>query len=163
MSGRGHLKAISVREDRFLHLAISRDQLLMKVNSLSQICAPFRQYSSKRLHKDGMIARRSVTCPLLNGDHRAVRLQFALAYLNWTIARWTNVLFTNESQFPLQVPGGSQQIWGLPGERFAHWNNSPRILNFKQFYNRVDWHKFGGLHRVTYTGRGTLRAESLVN
>lgn len=73
----------------------------------------------RRLHAANLRSRRPVVGNVLTPVHRRNRLQWAQQHPNWTLARWSEVLFTDESRFCLYRNDGRQRVWRRPGERHA--------------------------------------------
>ncbi len=58
----------------------------------------------------------------LTAVHRRNRLEWANAHIQWRLALWSGVLFTDESRFSLYRADGRQRVWCRVGERFADVN-----------------------------------------
>ncbi len=53
---------------------------------------------------------------------RRNQLEWANAHIQWRLALWRGVLFTDESRFSLYRADGRQRVWQSVGERFADVN-----------------------------------------
>ncbi len=53
----------------------------------------------------------------------------ANAHIQWHLALWRGVLFTDESRFSLYREDGRQHIWHCVGERFADVNVVDRVAH----------------------------------
>ncbi len=60
---------------------------------------------------------------------RRNRLEWANAHIQWCLALWRGVLFTDESQFSLYRADGRQRVWHWVGERFADVNVVDRMAH----------------------------------
>ncbi len=58
------------------------------------------------------VFRKRATKPLLNQRQCQKRLTWAVEKNNWTVAQWSKVLFSDESQFSFQGP----RVWRKSGE-----------------------------------------------
>ncbi|GFU82292.1 HTH_Tnp_Tc3_2 domain-containing protein [Trichonephila clavipes] len=57
------------------------------------------QTARNRLHEGGLYARRPMVCIPLTPHHRVARRRWAAEHRDWEQHDWSQVLFTNESQF----------------------------------------------------------------
>ncbi len=57
------------------------------------------------------------------------RLDWANAHIQWRLALWRGVHFTDESRFSLYRADGRQRVWHRVGERFAHVNVVDRVAH----------------------------------
>ena len=60
---------------------------------------------------------------------RRNRLEWANADIQWSLASWRGVLFTDESRFSLFRADGRQCVWHCVGERFADVNIVDRVAH----------------------------------
>jgi hypothetical protein len=49
------------------------------------------------LHDEGLKAMHTIKKPLLTREHKRKRLEFALAYRDWTVEQWKQVIFSDET------------------------------------------------------------------
>ena len=70
----------------------------------------------RRLQEMGYRSRIPVTKPLLNSRQKQKRLVWSTERKNWMVARWTKVLFTDESKFCITFGNKGPRVWRLPGE-----------------------------------------------
>lgn len=68
----------------------------------------------RRLHNQGLYARRLVVCVPLYRQHRE--------YITLMRHEWTFELFTNESQFSLKSDSGRVLIWSEQGIIYYQYN-----------------------------------------
>ena len=50
-----------------------------------------------RLHEHGLFSHVAAQKPWLDNEHYKARLDFAIAYKNWTVEDWNRVLWSDES------------------------------------------------------------------
>ena len=65
----------------------------------------------KKLHYDGMRARRPAQGPVLTAQHRSVRFNFARQHQNGQIRHWSPILFTDESSFTESTDDRRARVW----------------------------------------------------
>uniref|UniRef100_A0AAY5KD86 Transposase Tc1-like domain-containing protein n=1 Tax=Esox lucius TaxID=8010 RepID=A0AAY5KD86_ESOLU len=65
----------------------------------------------------------------LTAVRRRNRLEWANAHIQWRLALWRGVLFTDESWFSLYRADGRQRVWRCVGERFAEVNVVDRVVH----------------------------------
>ena len=65
----------------------------------------------RRLHHQGMRARRPVKRPQLTLRHRHARFDWSHDHLGWTIRTWKRVHWSDESRFLLRTTDGRARIW----------------------------------------------------
>ena len=63
-----------------------------------------------RLLNAGYLARRPVRKPLLQLRHRRARLAWARGHLNWQVAHWEHVVFSDEARFLLYRCDGRVRV-----------------------------------------------------
>ncbi len=62
------------------------------------------------------IFRKRATKPLLNQRQRQRHLTWAVEKKNWTVAQWSKVLFSDESQFCISFGNQGPRVWRKGGE-----------------------------------------------
>ncbi len=62
------------------------------------------------------IFRKRATKPLLKQKHRQKHLIWAKKKKNWTVAQWSKVLFSDESQFCISFVNQGPRVWRKCGE-----------------------------------------------
>ncbi len=62
------------------------------------------------------VFRKRATKPLLNQRQRQKRLTWAVEKNNWTVAQWSKVLFSDESQFCISFGNQGPRVWRKSGE-----------------------------------------------
>jgi transposase len=121
--GGGSQRKTTPRVDRFIRHVVrherTKDATQVK-NLVNEVHAV--QVSSetirRRLHEEGIRARRPKKCLLLTVVHKRQRLNFAVNHANWGPQQWSNCLFTDESRFCLHGNDGRTRVWRRRGERF---------------------------------------------
>ncbi len=62
------------------------------------------------------VFRKRATKPLLNQRQRQKHLTWAVEKKNWTVAQWSKVLFSDESQFCISFGNQGPRVWRKTGE-----------------------------------------------
>ena len=75
-----------------------------------------------RLHEGGLRSRRACIRIPLTQRHRQDRLNWARAHVNWRVADWAPVLFTDESRFCVDFTDRRARVWRRAGERYQDAN-----------------------------------------
>lgn len=70
----------------------------------------------RTLKQMGYSNRRPQRTPVLSAKNKKLRLQFAQAHQNWTIADWKKVAWSSETRFQLRQSDGRVKIWHEPLE-----------------------------------------------
>jgi transposase len=65
----------------------------------------------RRLHHQGMRARRPIKRPQLTLRHRQARFDWSHDHLGWTIRTWRRVHWSYESRFLLRPTDGRARVW----------------------------------------------------
>ena len=73
---------------------------------------------SRRLKESGLRARKAATKPHLKPEHREARMNWAVKYRRWTLADWSNVLFTDEASFSVSQRDGRVHCYRRTNERY---------------------------------------------
>ncbi|CAH1379981.1 unnamed protein product, partial [Tenebrio molitor] len=73
----------------------------------------------RRLRETELRPYVPATGPLLTPVHRRVRVKFAREHVDWDIASWSSVLFSDESRFSLVSNDRGVRVYRRPGERYA--------------------------------------------
>jgi hypothetical protein len=76
----------------------------------------------RRLRETELRPYVPATGPLLTPVHRRVRVKFAREHVDWDIASWSSVLFSDESRFSLVSNDRGVRVYRRPGERYAPCN-----------------------------------------
>lgn len=117
-------RCTSERDDRFIVSTSLRNRHLTSVDVQQQLrrvrgVAVSEWTVRRRLKAANLTPKRAATGPKLTATHRQARLQFAREHVNWTIAQWQSVLFTDESRMCLHGNDRRGRVYRRPGERFA--------------------------------------------
>ena len=76
----------------------------------------------RRIHGSGRYCRRPVKKPFLMAHHRRNRLNWAQLHINWRLAQWRRVLFSDECRVCVDPDSGRIRIWRRVGERYDEQN-----------------------------------------
>lgn len=130
--GQGRGRVTSVRDDRYLRLITLRTRhctarLLQREMLAARDVAISLQTVRNRLREDNIRARVPARAPLLTRQHRVARLTFARDHMNWDIADWQNVMFSDESRFCLYTNDRRMPVYRRPGERYLQCNFAPHV------------------------------------
>ncbi|GFT77416.1 transposable element Tcb2 transposase [Trichonephila clavipes] len=98
------------------------------------------QTARNRLHEGGLYARRPMVCIPLTPHHRAARRRWAAEHRDWEQHDWSQVLFTDESQFSLESDTRRVLVWRDRGTR-----NNPAFVRERSQYRRAGWMVWGGI------------------
>lgn len=131
--GQGRKRVTTAINDRYLTLSTLRQRFvtarslqiqLREVSGLQISGETIRQ----RLRACNLRPRVAARGPALTIDHRRARLNFATEHVNWTVAQWERVLFTDESRFRLYNNDRRLRVYRRPNERYAQCNFSHTTL-----------------------------------
>ena len=74
---------------------------------------------SRRLKSVGLLCRRPAKKSRLIDRHKRARLDYATRYRRYTQRQWSNVIFSDESPFPIEKQDMRKRVYRRVGERFA--------------------------------------------
>lgn len=120
LSGRGRKKKTTAQDDRRI-VRISLQNRNMPSNEIQGIMNSSGVTVSsrtvrRRLFQNKLCARRPRKKPYLNATQRSKRLAWAKAHRNWTVEKWSTILFSDESQISLFGHNGVQYVRRRAGE-----------------------------------------------
>ena len=78
-----------------------------------------RQTISRRLKDYGLFCRRPAKKSRLTDRHKRTRLAWATRYRRYTQQQWANVIFSDESSFPIEKCDKRKRVYRRVNERFA--------------------------------------------
>ncbi|GFX94108.1 transposable element Tcb1 transposase [Trichonephila clavipes] len=81
-----------------------------------------------------------MVCIPLTPRHRVARRRWAAEHRDWEQHDWSQVLFTDESQFSLECDTRRVLVWRDRGTR-----NNPAFVRERSQYRRAGWMVFGGI------------------
>ncbi len=81
----------------------------------------------KSLHNLGFSSRIPARKPLLTGTQKENRLNWCLERQTWSIRKWGNVIWSDESRFAVFNNDGPNRVWRVPGTRFEQENLIPTV------------------------------------
>lgn len=122
------------QQDRHIRLQHLRDRLRPATRTADETVGVHNRRISaqtvrNRLRESGLKARRPHRGLDLTAARRRNRLEWANRHLRWTLARWRNVLFSDESRFQLYRADGRQRVWRRVGERYVDANVVRRVAH----------------------------------
>jgi transposase len=90
----------------------------------SQDIAQISASSARReLHHAGLQAKHMVRKPLLTREHKRKRLEFASAHRDWTVDKWKQVIFSDETVITAVSSDSHKLRWTKPTRRL-----NPKLL-----------------------------------
>lgn len=81
----------------------------------------------RNLHDLNINSRVAVAKPLINERQRINRLNWCLDKKDWTVRKWKNVIFSDESRYTLFKNDGPVRVWRTPGTRYDIENIVPTV------------------------------------
>ncbi|GFW34907.1 transposable element Tcb1 transposase [Trichonephila clavipes] len=81
-----------------------------------------------------------MVCIPLTPRHRAARRRWAVEHRDWEQHDWSQVLFTDESQFSLECDTRRVLVW-----RDRDTRNNPTFVRERSQYRRAGWMVWGGI------------------
>ena len=118
----GRPRVTSVAEDRHIRTTHLRERFTTasetsrRWNGRNNVS---RYTVARRLHAFGIQSRRPAKKKHLTRQHVAARLAFARRYVRWTQQDWMNIIFSDESPYPIERQDGRRRCWRRKGERLA--------------------------------------------
>ena len=94
---------------------VSQPQRQLFHATVSQVTT---QTVGNRPHVAQLLARRPNIVLPLNASHRQLREVWCRLRQKWTLAQWSNVVFSDESKFVLDFHDGRQRVWSRTWERY---------------------------------------------
>ncbi|GFU62464.1 transposable element Tcb2 transposase [Trichonephila clavipes] len=77
---------------------------------------------SARLNHAGLYARRPSVCIPLTSAYKRAHFNWSLKHQHWSVGKWANVMFSDESRFSLSSDSRRSTIWRKRGTRFEPRN-----------------------------------------
>lgn len=118
-AGCGRYRKTTFEEDEQMEVssAQSRFSTAITIRQNLQLNDVSVRTVQRRLNESGLHARHAAIKPFLTEQQQLVRLQWANVHIQWTNAEWSNVIFSDESQFDLSSMH-PQYVRRHVGERF---------------------------------------------
>ena len=148
---RGRKPSLCIRSLRRLQRSIHENPF----KPLALITAEFNTYSAIQLsertirryiHKLKLNSYVSVQKPFLLSRHRVARVEWARKHHGWDTARWSTVMFTDESSFAVMPTKNHCRVWRLKSTRYDMRYVTP---TFKSGYQLVNvWGGFSNRGRT---------------
>ncbi|GFT06453.1 transposable element Tcb2 transposase [Trichonephila clavipes] len=143
--GAGRPRATTSSYDRYIQLTARRNRTENATQLQRQLLlVTGRKVSSQtarnRLHEGGLYARRPMVCIPMTPHHRAARRRWAAEHRDWEQHDWSQVLFTDESQFSLESDTRRVLVWRDRGTR-----KNPAFVRERSQYRRAGWMVWGGI------------------
>ena len=125
--GQGRRRVTTPNQDRFLRISAVRQRFTTARNLRSDlqgaggplICV---QSVRRRLREANLRPRIAARGPALTVQHRRARLNFANEHVNWLVADWERILWTDESRFNLYDCDRRTRVYRRPDERYSQCN-----------------------------------------
>ncbi|GFX06804.1 transposable element Tcb2 transposase [Trichonephila clavipes] len=143
--GAGRPRATTLSYDQYIQLTARRNRTENATQLQRQLLlATGRRVSNQtarnRLHEGWLYARRPMVCIPLTPHDRAARRRWAAEHRDWEQHDWSQVLFTDESQFSLESDTRRVLVWRDRGTR-----NNPAFVRERSQYRRAGWMVWGGI------------------
>ncbi|KFM74153.1 Transposable element Tcb2 transposase, partial [Stegodyphus mimosarum] len=127
----GRPRVITPRQDRYLVISArhQRGSTAGALGAALTVATGIRISSQtvyKRLNHAGLYARRPVVCIPLTSAQKRVRLNWSLKHQHWSVGKWANVMFSDESRFSQSTDSRRVTIWRERGTRFEPRDISKR-------------------------------------
>lgn len=81
----------------------------------------------RSLHDIGIFSCVPARKPLINEGHRQKRMGWCLRRKDWSVKKWKNVIWSDESRFTLFRNDGPGRVWRTLGTRFDIENLRPTV------------------------------------
>lgn len=79
------------------------------------------------MHEIGIYSRVPASKPLINEEQRIKRLNWCLEKKDWSVRKWKNIIWSDESRFTIFKNDGPGRVWRTPGTRFNIENLRPTV------------------------------------
>lgn len=114
----GRPRKTTSRQDTLMARYIKKNPFVSSAQLVKSLELPIAARSVRRRAVEaGLFARRPAKKPLISKKNQCKRLEFAKQHVNWTVAQWKNVFFTDESKFNLFGSDGKQTVRRPAGKR----------------------------------------------
>lgn len=123
--GQGRRRCTTAREDRAIgRRALQERQATARTLAGHHTAVTDQIISAqtirRRLREQNIRSRKPMKVPKMTAAHRANRMRFARAHVNWSMQRWRRILFTDESRFALEGCDGRVRVWRREQEHRNH-------------------------------------------
>ncbi|GFY07115.1 uncharacterized protein TNCV_4903571 [Trichonephila clavipes] len=137
--GAGRPRATTSTDDRYIQLTARRNRTenatqLQRQLLLATRRRVFSQTVHNRLHEGGLYARRLMVSIPLTPRHHAARRRWAAEHRDWEQHDWSQVLFTDQSQFSQECDTRRVLVWRDRGTR-----NNPAFVRERSQYRKAGW------------------------
>src|SRR6185369_16728087 len=75
----------------------------------------------RSLHDLNIYSRIPVSKPLINEQQRINRLNWCIEKKDWSIRKWKNIIWSDESRFTLFKTDGPGRVWRTPGTKYRKY------------------------------------------
>lgn len=124
----GRPKKTSAQTDRRIKRAVLVDPTATSKALAADICPQVSPRTVRRvLKRNGLVARRPAKKPAISQNNRKARLAFAKAHLNWTVADWSSVIWSDESRFALKNADSIQFVRRPANQRYNPKYTAPTV------------------------------------
>ena len=114
----GRPKVTNEVDDRRIYLNHLRNRFLTAADTGRNLEIS-RQTVVRRLKNNGLKSRRPVRRPVLTDINKRLRLTWATAHKRWTLRQWEDVIFSDESPFPIESHDARERVYRRQGENFS--------------------------------------------
>lgn len=118
----GRARITSKREDRNLVNLSKNDPRKTARDLRNEMDSIYRVKCStstiqRRLRENNLFGRRPAKKPMVSTKNRAARLEFAKLHINWSVAQWSKVVWSDESKFMMFGSDGTRYVRRPVGSR----------------------------------------------
>jgi len=108
-----------------------------------------KQTICNRLHEKGFWSHFQLKKPYVSEVNQKKRLEFAHEHLNWTLSKWKQVLWSDESPYVLRYQA-RQHVWRLPNERYKPFALTGTVKHDAKImvWGCFSWSGVGHIHRI---------------
>lgn len=114
----GRKPKTSPRQDALIIRNIKKNPFISSRRLVETLNLPITGRAVRyRAVRAGLMSRRPAKKPLISKKNMNKRLKFAIDHVNWSVKKWNNILFSDESKFNIIGSDGMQTVRRPTGNR----------------------------------------------